>query len=91
MQELDLLNSRLDALLKRYAELRVENRQLKEVVAQQTRRIEALNDQLADVEQQVLGLQLGTVVLTAEQKVQVRRQLDTVVGEIDKILTSLND
>lgn len=90
MYELQLLNTRLDALLKKYAALQAENQQLKAVVAEQTKKIATLNIKLSDVEQNMMTIQMGRSV-SSDEKTKMRRQIDTVIGEIDKILSALND
>jgi hypothetical protein len=39
----------------------------------------------------MVAVQIGKSVLTEDEKVKMRQQIDTVIGEIDKILTNLND
>lgn len=91
MQELELLNTRLDALIRHYSALKAENKRLRGTVQAQATTIEQLNGQLGRLEEQMLGLQLDKTVLAPEEHALLRRRLDTVIGEIDKILTSLND
>jgi hypothetical protein len=91
MQELQLLNNRLDMLLKKYAALQVENRGLRDTVAKQTETIQGLNGKLSDLERNMVGIQIGKTVLSEEEKQDMKKQLDSVIGEIDKILTTLDD
>ena len=77
--------------MKRYGALHAENKRLKETVASQTKSIESLNQKLHEVEQNMVAVQIGKSVLTDDEKVKMRKQIDTVIGEIDKILTNLND
>ena len=91
MQELQLLNDKLEALLKKYAALQAENLRLKEQVGQQLRSIETLNTKLAALEESMVAKQIGNTMADDKEKETVRKQLDNVIGEIDKILTSLND
>lgn len=90
MQELHLLNSRLDILLRKYSLLQAENQQLRQTVASQTQRIASLNMKLSDLEQRMLAMQMGSVV-SSDEKLRLRHQVDNVIGEIDKILAKLND
>jgi hypothetical protein len=90
MYELQLLNSRLDVLLKKYAILQAENKQLKQVIADQTKSMASLNVKLSDLEHNMIAVQMGRSV-SSDEKARLRRQLDTVIGEIDKILARLND
>jgi hypothetical protein len=91
MHEIQLLSDKLDLLLKKYGILQAENKRLKETVAIQTQSIETLNFKLQELEQDMVAVQIGKSVLTDDEKVKMRKQIDTVIGEIDKILTSLND
>jgi uncharacterized coiled-coil protein SlyX len=91
MQELQLLNDKLDMLLKKYAAAQTENKRLKETVAEQTRTIEELNSKLSDLEQNLTAVQVSRSAVTGEEKNKMKLQLDNVIGEIDKILTTLDD
>lgn len=91
MQELQLLNNKLDALLKKYTALQAENERLKETIAQQLSSIEALNSNLASLEQSMVAAKLGTTITNDKEREAMRKQLDNVILEIDKILTGLND
>lgn len=90
MQELHLLNSRLDTLLGKYSLLQAENRQLRQTVASQTQRIAGLNMKLSDLEQRMMAMQMGSMV-SSDEKLRLRHQVDNVICEIDKILAKLND
>jgi len=91
MQELQLLSERLDLLLKRYATLQAENKKLKQTIAGQTQNIATLNVKLSALEQQLVAVQIGKSIPDEQERGKMRRQLDTVIGEIDKILATLND
>lgn len=91
MQELNLLNDKVDALLKKYADLQAENKRLKDAVGLKEDLIEAMSNKLASLEENVMATSIGTSVLNDKDKEIVKKQLDTVLGEIDKILATLND
>lgn len=91
MQELQLLNDKLEVLLKKYAALQAENLRLKEQVGQQLQSIETLNTKLATLEESMAARHIGNTAADDKEKEAVRKQLDNVISEIDKILTSLND
>lgn len=91
MQELQLLNDKLDALLKKYAALQAENERLKETIAQQLSSIESLNSNLAVLEKSVMAATISSSAANDKEKEAMRKQMDNVILEIDKILTSLND
>ncbi len=91
MHELELLSKKLDALLKKYTALEAENNSLKNTVAQKQQEITQLNSQLAKLEEQAGTTQIGKTVADDAERAALRKQLDGVIGEIDKILTTLND
>ena len=91
MQELQLLNDKLDVILKKYITLHAENKRLKDTIDKQTESIQGLTGKLSDLEQNMVAVQIGKSVLSDEERIKMRKQLDSVIGEIDKILTTLND
>ena len=91
MQALDLLTNKLDMLLKKYAALEAENKRLKATIATQDKSVELLSKKLASLEQGMVSVRLGDTIMDEEEKDNMRRQLDHVIGEIDKILNTLND
>jgi hypothetical protein len=91
MQELNLLNDKVDVLLKKYAALQAENKRLKDAVGLKEDLIEAMSNKLASLEENVMATSMGTSVLNDKDREIVKKQLDTVLGEIDKILATLND
>jgi hypothetical protein len=91
MQELELLNNKLDLLLKRYTGLLAENKSLKGTIAKQQRSLEMLNAKLDGLEQNMMVSQISNTVADPKEKDALRKQLDTVIGQIDKILVTLND
>jgi hypothetical protein len=91
MQALDQLNKKLDSLLKKYAALESENKRLKDTIASQIKATEKLNKRLASMDQNMVSVNLGAGVVDEDEKENMRKQLDSVIGEIDKILNTLND
>ncbi len=91
MQELTLLNDKLDALLRKYASLKSENQRLQETVAQQVEEMGKLREKIAGMEENVLASQISNTAISDSDKDVMKKQLDTVIGEIDKILSTLND
>lgn len=91
MQELNLLHNKIEALLKKYADVKAENARLKEAVTDQVKQIEALNNKLGTLEENMMAASIGTSMLNDKDREVVRKQLDNVIGEIDKILATLND
>ena len=91
MQQLDVLNIKLDALLKKYAALQAENKSLKDTVARQLQQIDALNEKAGRLEEARHVADISKVVADNTDKAGVRKQIDSLIGEIDKILITLND
>jgi len=91
MQELQLLNEKLDLLWKKYTALQAENARLKDTVSKQLKSIEGLNSKLSSLEENIGSAQIGKAVISNDEKNGVRKQIDNVIGEIDKILNTLND
>ena len=91
MRELELLSNKLDALLKKYAALEAENNSLKDTIAHQQQKVITLNSQLAKLEENAGSAHIGKTVADDAERKALRKQLDGVIGEIDKILTTLND
>lgn len=90
IQELQLLNKKLDLLLKKYAALQTENAKLQQTIEDQKATIAQRNTRIEELEQILVAAQTAKS-LTAEDKEVMRKQLDSVIGEIDKILKTLND
>lgn len=91
MQSLSLLNEKLDVLLKKYTQLQAENNRLQGTIAEQKQHIETLSGKLTLAEQNLMAAQMSTSVLEGNDKEIFKKQLDTVLGEIDKLLATLND
>ena len=91
MQELELLKGKLDMLLKKYAALQAENKSLKETIGSQQKSVDTLNSKLAGIEENMAHSHIGKTVADDSERIALRKQLDGVIGEIDKILTTLND
>ena len=91
MQELQLLKDKLDMLLKKYTAMQTENKRLKEANDSYERQVIQLNEQLHKMEESLANVQMNQVVVDDGDKDTLRKQLDTVIGEIDKILTKINE
>jgi hypothetical protein len=91
MQELQLLNDKIDLLLKKYTVAEAENRRLRDTVSYQQHAIGLLNEKLAGLAHDMTAVQMGKNVFDSKEKEDMRKQLDNVIGEIDKILNTLND
>jgi DNA repair exonuclease SbcCD ATPase subunit len=91
MEALQNLSGKLDLLLKKYAELQAENKRLKKTISEQLKSIEQLNKKFDSLEENMVAIQLGKNFLDNNDKLSMTKQIDTVIGEIDKILVTLND
>jgi len=90
MQELQLLNEKLNQLLKKHAALQAENKRLQATVSEHKGVMDKLNKKLSGLEEGLIATHISTG-MNGEQKLGMRKQLDTVINEIDKILNTLND
>ena len=91
METLGLLGDKLDQLLKKYAALEGENARLRATIEGQNKAIQRLNKKVATLDNGMVSVHLGHADISDEEKDNMRRQLDGVIAEIDKILTTLND
>jgi cell division septum initiation protein DivIVA len=91
MEALDLLNSKIDQLLKKHAAAEAENKRLRETIAGLESKAEGLHKKIASLEQSMVSVRLGKAVDDEEERDNMRQQLDNVISEIDKILHTLND
>ena len=91
MRELLALEEKLGLLLKQFAALKTENKRLKRIATEKENELASLRKQLEESQQSLLANEIAKALPTAKEKQKTRKQLDAVISEIDKILTSLND
>lgn len=91
MQEVTLLHTKLDKLLKAYTAVQAENSSLKETVREQTGQLQELNKKVAALEDKVATAKTGGAISAKEDKAAVKKQLNAVIEDIDKLLATLND
>ncbi|HTN47713.1 MAG TPA: hypothetical protein VL098_15295 [Flavipsychrobacter sp.] len=91
MVEIELLQQRLHLLIKKYQALKYENIRLKKAIAAQTEDLASLNKQFEVIEQNMMLEHMGKKMLNEEEKKAMKKQITNVIGEIDKLLLSLND
>lgn len=91
MQALDHLNSKLNLLLRKYAALEAENKRLRDTVATQLVLEGEMKHRIATLEQGMVSVNLGGTVTNADERDNMKRQLDGLISEIDGILNTLND
>jgi|GEM_PF-467407 hypothetical protein len=91
MHEIETLHERLNLLLKRYGQLQQENSKLKKTVSEQLNTLDVLNKKMILLEENMLALQISKKGESPEDSVLLRKQIDNVIAEIDKILETLHD
>ena len=91
MQELTLLHTKLDKLLKKYAALQAEKDGLLATLRRQNEDMQQLNKKVAALEEELNLAKTGDVITGKDDKTAVRKQLNSLIGDIDKLLASLND
>jgi chromosome segregation ATPase len=91
MELLDELGNKVQALIKKYALLQAEHNSLQQTLTRQSAQITALTQQLDVTKAQLLAVEVAQALPDAGEKERVRKQLDAVIHEIDKVLTNLND
>ncbi len=91
METLDLLNGKLDQLLKKHAGLIAENKRLRATIDGQNKVIQRLHKKVNTLDNGMVSVHLGKTDINPEEKENMHRQLDGVIAEIDKILNTLND
>jgi predicted nuclease with TOPRIM domain len=91
MQALDELNKKLTKLIKRHTTLEAENKRLRETIARQHSTEADLKQRIASLEQGMVSVNLDQTIGSAEERDNMRRQLDVLISEIDGILNTLND
>jgi len=91
MEAIDHLNKKIDLLLKKHAAVVTENDRLRSIIDGQNKVIQSLNKKTATLENSMVSVKLHHTDVGDEEKEQMKAQLDAVIGEIDKILSTLND
>ena len=91
MDGIEILQDRVSALLKRFSAVMRERDGLKKELEELRAENDDLRSRLNRAEEHTLALQIGKSMPDESAKAQARKQLDAVIGEIDKILTTLND
>ena len=91
MDAINILNSKLDLLLKKHAASEADNKRLRAIIDGQNKVIQTLNKKISSLESNMVSVNLGSTNITDEEKQNMRTQLDSLIAEIDKILNTLND
>ncbi len=91
MEALEQLKEKLTVLVKNYAAQQTENQRLNSMVTELTKQNEALKARITTLEKDVVSVNFDRANLSEEDKDNMRLQLDSVIDEIDNILSTLND
>lgn len=92
MQELTTLHTKLDKLLKKYVATQAEKEELLKTLREQNKEIEKLNGKVSTLESKLNTIQTATVLSGGNgDSAAVKKQLNTLIGDIDKLLATLND
>lgn len=91
MQELELLQQKLEQLLKRFVALQADQARLQQTVSRQT---EIITDQKERILQLEKEIQLKSIVISAsgtdgQEKEKLKKHLDNVIREIEKNIEML--
>lgn len=91
MQELTLLHTKLDSLLKKYTTLQQENLRLTKELGKKNEELNKLEGKVTTLKEKLATE--GTVNALADKdgKQIVKQQLNVLIKDIDKLLASLND
>ncbi|HZI00274.1 MAG TPA: hypothetical protein VEX63_03960 [Flavisolibacter sp.] len=88
-QQFNILNEKLQVLLKQYNRLKKENEQLKELLQQQKQQ-QAMTLQIIDqLEQQVSILKLGAGEMNEKDKKEFEKKINLYIKEIDRCIAFL--
>lgn len=86
-----MLHTKLEKLLKKYTALQAEKEGLLETVRAQNETLGKLNKKVTHLEEQMVTAKTADAITGKEDKAAVRKQLNSLIGDIDKLLASLND
>jgi hypothetical protein len=88
-QQFNILNEKLQVLLKQYNRLKKENEQLKELLQQQKQQ-QAMSLQIIDqLEQQVSILKFGAGEMNEKDKKEFEKKINLYIKEIDRCIAFL--
>jgi cell division septum initiation protein DivIVA len=89
-QQLASITTKLQLLLKQHRMLQKENEQLKKELEKSQTFIQAKNENLATLQQQIDVLKLGVSGWNEAEKTALAKRVDVYLKEIEKCLTLLN-
>lgn len=91
MHPLETLGGKVNLLIKRQSSLEADNNRLRAIIEGQNKVIQNLHRKVAELDNGMVSVNLDKAGMGEEQKEDMKRQLDTLIGEIDKIVANLND
>lgn len=89
MESVFRLREKVEALLRRYTALEAENEELKASLSGKEEELASMREMLSKADMNTMAKQIGQTISDPEARAAGRRKLDEVIGEIDKILTTL--
>ena len=90
-EELTLLNRKIDELLKRYSNLRMENRDLRSENETIKLKLQASNDKIKELEIKYERIKLsGALLGGGENAFEAKKKITELVREIDRCVALLN-
>lgn len=91
MEVLNELNGKVNLLLKRYTALEAENKKLKATIEALSDKEKQMVAHIASLEDKMVSVNLNGAVTDDSDKAEMRKQLDILIEDIDRILKTLND
>lgn len=91
MDSFDSFKKKVELLIKSHSTLKSENSRLRATIEGQNKVIQSLNRKVRSLEEQMVSVDLKDAGLDEAQRDDMKKQLDIVIGEIDNILSRLND
>ncbi len=91
MQDLDVLNDKLELLLTKYAALKQERDHLQGTIVKQNKLIEELNNKLIVLEDNLEAKKTSAGIADEKDKKAMKKQIDALIGDVDKIMATLDD
>jgi hypothetical protein len=91
MHPLESLGGKVNQLIKRHASLEADNNRLRAIIEGQNKVIQNLHRKVAELDNGMVSVHLEKAGMDTEQKEDMKRQLDTLINEIDKIVADLNE
>lgn len=91
MEGMSLLEKKVDGLLKKHAALHAEIKKLTKALDKKNREGAELLQKLAEAEKLAGATSIAKGLPDKKTRIAARKQIDSVIAGIDKILMNLND